>query len=220
MKLRLAGHVLRLATGLLIVVPVVVACGGPAEAVDESSQAAAARVYALTDLAGIGWKQKGEFATTFEGAQESAWGFLDGREVAVIVYPDLAQARSVGAGVGKSQTEVTVDGVYAPGVERTKCAGFGNYRTPYRVEPASARAGCGIALSTDGLGSSEKCAIAIAASLERSRRTSGVTAQPVCPKRIPTYVEFVIEGNLVILCEPRSNTEVDCAGVAKRLRGS
>lgn len=199
-------------------------CGEPdaetgGQPVGAAVQAAVSdRSYAVDDVIAIGWKQKGGFTRTFEGAQEAVWGFLDAREVAVVVYPTGALGRDLGTAAGTSQTELTAEGRYGPNVERTKCAGFGNYRTPYKLAPQSDRANCGQALLLGGLGSSEKCALRLAAFLDGREAGESWGAQPVCPKRIPTYAEFVIEGNLLLLCEPKSAGNADCAGVAKKLR--
>jgi hypothetical protein len=208
----------------LLAVPLLLAsCGGPeaetgAQPVGAAVQAVSDRGYALDDVIALGWKQKGGFTRIFEGAQESVWGFLDAREVAVVVYPTGAIARDLGTAAGTSQTELTAEGRYGPNVERMKCAGFGNYRTPYRLAPPPANAGCGPALLPGGLGSSEKCALKLAPFLDGREAGESWGALPECPKRIPTYAEFVIEGNLLLLCEPKSAGNADCAGVAKRLR--
>lgn len=198
------------------------ACGGPAPVADQAGESVPVgsdRIYTLDAMSGLGWKQKGGFERAFMPATDAAWGFLDGREVAVLVYASPADARQHGLAAGAEQTEVTPEGTFGPNVERTKCAGFGNYRTPYKLDVSSGH--CGIATLTErGPGSSEKCALAAAEGTGGAARESGEAAsQPVCPQRVPTYSEFAIEGNLVLLCEAKpSDGKAECSVIAERLR--
>lgn len=184
------------------------------------------RTYTAESPGSLGWKSKGRFQSEFAGASSAEWGFLDGREVAFIVYPTAADARESGSAAGAAQTALTDAGTYALGVERTKCAGFGNYRTPYLLAPATEPPICILpAEERGGLGGSERCAMERVASLGAGqagpRTGEAFDPQTVCPRRVPMYAEYAVEGNLVILCETKpSDGKAECAALAERLRSS
>ena len=63
-------------------------------------------VYEQSDLNLIGWKNKGGFETDFPEADFSRWGYIKGREVAIILYATPELANNFGQIVGQEQTEI------------------------------------------------------------------------------------------------------------------
>lgn len=208
-----------IATSLIVAA---VACGGEV-AGQQPAAAVSDRVYTLDSLSSVGWKSKGGFTRSFAPATGAEWGFLDGREVAVIIYGTPTEAREHGTVAGKQQTETTAEGTYGPEVERTKCSGFANLRTPYRLAPPAEGQFC--AARGGGLGVSETCTLArveaLAGGESAGSRGSEVHFQPTCPKRVPTYAEYTVEGNLVLLCEAKTeDRKAECSLLIAKLRAT
>ena len=91
--------------------------------------------YEQDDLSLIGWKNKGGFETNFPEADFSRWGYVKGREVAIILYSTPELANNFGQIAGLEQTEIIEQSktdsdsgdsgsFYGPKVERTGCRGF------------------------------------------------------------------------------------------------
>ena len=70
-----------------------------------TAQAESDKIYSLEDFSGIGVKMKGDFETEFPEATIVKWGFYKGREVAVILYPTIELANTLGKTAGQEQTE-------------------------------------------------------------------------------------------------------------------
>ncbi|MBM3958954.1 MAG: hypothetical protein FJ314_04165 [SAR202 cluster bacterium] len=205
--------------GIGLVFLVLIGCSGDAPGAAAGPQ----RTYSAESLGSLGWKSKGGFQTDFAPATGAEWGFLDGREVAVIVYRSPAEARDEGARAGAAQVALTAEGLFAPGVERTKCAGFPSPRAPYLLSPGRDSQLCLIENSFGGLGGSERCGLERVASLAAAGESHRVAfdPQPFCPRRVPTYAEFLVVGNLVILCEAKpSDAKAGCGLLADRLKAS
>lgn len=217
----------------------------PASAIDQAPvPETSTRVYTMDSLASLGWKRKGGFERQFEAASETAWGFHEAREVAAILYASPEQARLHGPSAGKSQTALTAEGRFEPGVERTKCGGFGNYRTPYKLAMPEPGTGCGSPARPGRHATGSKCTLFFGhagsiGSLTDGSRQAGAEAlaptliegladgggaedihfQRECPQRIPVYADFVIEGNLVFMCEPKNAGDLDaCRTLVIQLR--
>ena len=70
---------------------------------------------------------KGDFETDFPESTDSKWGFLKGREIAIIRYPTVELALTLGKTVAEEQTElievVEKNIAHGPKVERKECRG-------------------------------------------------------------------------------------------------
>ena len=92
-------------------------------------------IYEKDDLSLIGWKNKGGFQTEFPESNFSRWGYIKGREVAIILYDTPELASNFGQIAGHEQTEIIEQNktdsdsgdsgsFYGPKVEKTGCRGF------------------------------------------------------------------------------------------------
>ena len=88
-------------------------------------------IFSLDDLSSIGIKMKGDFETKFPEATDAKWGFLKGREVAIIRYGSVDLAKTLGNVVGEEQTEILEvkerNIAHGPKVERIECRGHAGY---------------------------------------------------------------------------------------------
>ena len=92
-------------------------------------------IYLEGDLSSIGWKNKGGFETNFPESNFARWGYIKGREVAIILYDTPEAANNFGQIAGEEQTEIIEQAktdsdsgdsgsFYGPKVEKTGCRGF------------------------------------------------------------------------------------------------
>ena len=85
------------------------------------------KIYSMDEIAVIGIKMKGDFETDFPESTDSKWGFLKGREIAIIRYPTVELALTLGKTVAEEQTElievVEKNIAHGPKVERKECRG-------------------------------------------------------------------------------------------------
>ena len=92
-------------------------------------------IYDQEDLSLIAWKNKGGFETSFPESNFSRWGYIKGREVAIILYSTSELANNFGQIAGQEQTEIIEQSktdsdsgdsgsFYGSKVERTGCRGF------------------------------------------------------------------------------------------------
>ena len=193
----------------------ITACGGgdanaPAPTLDP---AIADRTYVLDDLTTIGWKSKGAFGRDFPSAVSATWGYVTGREIGVVEYPSPELARSEGAQAAASQTATVEGGRQGPEVERTRCIGFPPRGAPVRLDVpddfgAPRFETRGVRMSTRDL-----------PSLRDGAGGGGDVAPQLCPVRVPMYGSYAVEGNLLLMCEPRASDRPDeCALIAAKLR--
>ena len=85
------------------------------------------KIYSMDEIAVIGIKMKGDFETDFPESTDSKWGFLKGREIAIIRYPTVELALTLGKTAAEEQTElievVEKNIAHGPKVERKECRG-------------------------------------------------------------------------------------------------
>lgn len=93
-------------------------------------------VYQPTDFNLISWKDKGDFEASFLESIYARWGYIKGRDVAIILYPNPEVAKNKGNLAGLNQTEFINEAkktelnsgdsgsFFGPNVEKTECRGF------------------------------------------------------------------------------------------------
>ena len=81
----------------------------------------------MEEVAVTGIKIKKDFETEFPEATDAKWGFLKGRDVAVIRYATIELANTLGRTAGEEQTEqievVEKNIAHGSKVEKTECRG-------------------------------------------------------------------------------------------------
>ena len=163
------------------------------------------KVYSMQDVAEAGFKMKKNFTTEFPEATDAKWGFYSGREIAIFRYPTVEQADTLGKTAGEEQTEKieVVEKNYAFGskVERTMCRGD---RGATRGQVAS-----GLKLNFNANSGFENT-LGQTIILNKMKLFETDVYLDIndrsglknCPRREPIYLDFIIQGNLVILGEP------------------
>ena len=151
-------------------------------------------IYTMNDASGMGIKNlmKNDFITEFPEATDAKWGFWKGREVAIIRYESIENARSLGQTAAEEQTElievVEKNIAHGPKVEKTKCRGDAYGGNPYKLSPSI---GMGEILFLNKT------------SFKGSHIEMGTgSVRDGCVRREPMFIEFRIHGNLVIMIEP------------------
>ena len=93
-------------------------------------------IYQSTDFNLINWKDKGDFKTSFSESIFAGWGYIKGRDIAIILYPNPEVANNKGNLAGLNQTEFIYEAektelnsgdsgsFFGPNVEKTECRGF------------------------------------------------------------------------------------------------
>ena len=151
-------------------------------------------IYTMNDASKMGIKNlmKNDFVTEFPEATDAKWGFWKGREVAIIRYESIENARTLGQTVAEEQTElievVEKNIAHGPKVEKTKCRGDAYGGNPYKLSPSIGMGEILFLNKTSFKGS------------DIEMGTGSV--RDGCVRREPMFIEFRIHGNLVIMIEP------------------
>ena len=151
-------------------------------------------IYTMNDASKMGIKNlmKNDFITEFPEATDAKWGFWKGREVAIIRYESIENARSLGQTAAEEQTElievVEKNIAHGPKVEKTKCRGDAYGGNPYKLSPSIGMGEIFFLNKTSFKG------------LDIEMSTGSV--RDGCVRREPMFIEFRIHGNLVIMIEP------------------
>ena len=151
-------------------------------------------IYTMNDASKMGIKNlmKNDFVTEFPEATDAKWGFWKGREVAIIRYESIENARSLGQTAAEEQTElievVEKNIAHGPKVEKTKCRGDAYGGNPYKLSPNIGIEEILFLNKTSFNG------------LDIEMRTGSV--RDGCVRREPMFIEFRIHGNLVLMIEP------------------
>ena len=151
------------------------------------------KIYSMDDVGVTGIKMKGDFKTDFPESTNAKWGFLKGREIAVIRYPTIEYAKTFGKIAGEEQTEfievLEKNIAHGSKVEKTKCRGHKSNRYGFNNK-----------LDLDSGYGLENTWIINKSELFENE--IDIPPKKVCVVREPLYTDFIIHGNLVILGEP------------------
>ena len=153
-------------------------------------------VYSMEDASKLGIKNlmKNDFETDFSGTTDAKWGYWKGREVAVLRYESLEDARTLGKTTGEEQTDlievVEKNIAHGPNVEKTKCRGDAYGGNPYMLSPKN------------DIGFGEILILNKSSFIEPELNLEANGVRDGCVRREPMFIEFRIHGNLVIMVEP------------------
>ena len=182
---------------LLIIALVGTSCGGPDDtAVTQGESDLKKRVriiesdqiFTKEDINAIGWKDKKDFLLDYPGTTVARWGFLNSAQIGVLIYSSAEDAETLGVGAADVQTFHKENGE-APGdgtMDRTECSSVG-WEMPVK---------------DFSFGSSKILASYIAT--EPDEKTPPGQKLP-CPVRVPTYNDYTVIGNIVMLCQGDSS---------------
>lgn len=182
---------MRIYLGLILSALFIFSCSSTAE---EPSQVDT--VYSMEDASKLGIKNlmKNDFETDFSEATDAKWGFWKGREVAIIRYESVENARTLGKVAAEEQTElievVEKNTAHGPKVEKTKCRGDAYGGNPYMLSPKY------------DIGFGEILTLNKSSFIESELDLEANSVRDGCVRREPMFIEFRIHGNLVIMIEP------------------
>ncbi len=161
-------------------------------------------VFSVDDLKAVGWKEQRDLLLDYPESTAAKWGFLNTKELAVLVYPSAAIAQVQGAEAALAQTAVGPDGKAIGDQDRISCRQAQGQSAVGLVEPQD---------DSDG-----SRAFHISFSSETS------VEQRVCANKFPTYRFFRILGNIVLLCEGEGRTgdqpSKNCEELPDQLQGN
>ncbi|MCZ6538738.1 MAG: hypothetical protein O6922_02780 [Chloroflexi bacterium] len=142
------------------------------------------QIFTEDDVKAIGWKPQRDFVLEYPGTSSAKWGFLNSKEVGVLIYATAADARTLGVEAADAQTlRSGVDG-HAPddGIDRISCR---------QAQGQSA------VKATTGVTSKSFSASYLDPEIDELDDVMGRT----CPNRFPTYNDYTVIGNVVMMCE-------------------
>ena len=208
---------LLLISALLIAV-VAVACGTEDESLvasggdDDTQQrirmVESTQIFTEDDVKAIGWKGQRDFVLDYPGATTFKWGFMNQREVGVLIYGSAEDARSLGVAAAIDQTfRRESDNQARDGdlTDRISC------RRP--VGSSAVRANTAFPSKSFS-----------ASYLEPDSDRSDDVLPATCTTRFPTYNDYTVVGNVVFMCEGDNGNllepSTNCEKVADWLTGS
>lgn len=149
----------------------------------------------MDEIIKSGIKVKNDLETDFPNSTDAKWGFYKGREVAIIRYENVENARSLGKVAGDEQTKfieiVDKNIAHGPKVEKTKCRGLKSNRYGFNNKLTKIN-------NTNLL--LERTLLLNKSSLNENPEIN--LYERICVRREPLYSDYLIHGNLVILGEP------------------
>ena len=157
-------------------------------------------IFTEDDLKSIGWKARKDFLLDYPGTTTAKWGFLNQAEVGVLIYSNADDAKTLGVAAAEAQTfhneigEAPRDGT----MDRTSCQSAG-------WQSAVAEIGSG--------------SIKVSASyLDPQDDSPAPPRQKMpCPVRVPTYNDYTVIGNIVMLCEGDGGKPLETSTNCKEL---
>lgn len=183
---------------MLLVAVALAACGtddgSPASSGDsDGSQfiVESALTFSGDNLKSLGWKEQKDFVLEYPESVEAKWGYLNTKELGILVYPSAEIAQVQGLQAAKEQTATGADGQAEGVIDRISCRDAQGQSAVKMIEPRRSTGSDVIHISFQP-------------------EVSQDTIEPrVCSNKFPTYTEYRIIGNMVILCEGEGRTGDD-----------
>ncbi len=161
-------------------------------------------VFSSAELKSLGWKEQKDLLLEYPESIEAKWGFLNTKEVGILVYPSADLAKVHGLQAAQEQTATGEDGKATGEIDRISCRDAQGQSAVKQLDS-----------------SRDSDIIHIGFKSEASQETF----EPrVCSNKFPTYTEFRIIGNMVILCEGEGRSgdqpSKNCKDLPGQLQGS
>lgn len=199
---------------LLIAMAAVASCGSDDPSVvsggddDEGSPKVirvveSTQIFTEDDVKAIGWKPQKDLLLEYPGTTLAKWGFLNTKEVGVLIYSTAEEARTLGIVAADTQTFRRVEDDQAPdeGIDRISCRQAQGQSAVKAITGVTSKAFSASYLDPD-TGESDE-----------------VQGQGYCPNRYPTYNDYTVIGNLVMMCEGDGRTLIEPSTNCKELEG-
>ncbi|MBO04490.1 MAG: hypothetical protein CL731_05685 [Chloroflexi bacterium] len=184
-----------------------VASGGDGEETQRIRMVESTQIFTEDDIKGIGWKGQRDFVLEYPGTTVAKWGFLNSKEVGVLIYSSTDDANTLGVTAATEQTFRRAEDNQAPdeGIDRISCRDAAGQSAVKAIGGASPKAFSASYLSPE------------------SDEDSQIIAR-TCSNRFPTYNDYTVIGNVVFMCEGDGRNLLDpstnCAKIEEWLTGS
>ncbi len=156
-------------------------------------------VFTVDDLKALGWKEQRDLLLDYPESTAAKWGFINTKELGVLVYPSAAIAQVQGAEAALVQTALGPDGKAIGEQDRISC------------RQAQGQSAVGLMDSADSDDGSNAFHVSFS--------SDTTVEQRVCANKFPKYRDFRIVGNIVLLCEGDGRTGDDASKNCKDLPG-
>ena len=160
-----------------------------------------AQVFSEGDMKAIGWKGQNDFVLEYPGTTVAKWGFLNSKEVGILIYASADDAKTLGVTAADAQTFRRDEDGQAPdeGIDRISC-----------------RDAAGQSAVKANTGGAPK---AFSASyLDPDAESSDDIQGRTCSNRYPTYNDYVVIGNMVVMCEGDGRNLLEASTNCKELQ--
>jgi len=144
-------------------------------------------VFTQADMKSVGWKGQRDFILEYPGTSLAKWGFMNQKEVGLLIYATAEDAKSLGVTAAEGQTFRREGDGQAPDgdlIDRISCR-----------DAAGASA---VKAKTDFTSKSFSASY-LDPEIGESADIQGVGG--ACSNRFPTYNDYTVIGNIVIMCE-------------------
>tara|TARA_B100001971_G_scaffold92461_1_gene85187 strand:- start:1063 stop:1737 length:675 start_codon:yes stop_codon:yes gene_type:complete len=167
-------------------------------------------IFTEDDMKAVGWKGQRDFILEYPGTSLAKWGFMNQKEVGVLIYASVEDAKTLGVTAADGQTFRREEDGQAPDgdmIDRISCRD---------------KAGASAVKANTGLTSKSFSASYLDPEIGESDDIQAVGGH--CTNRYPTYNDYTVIGNLVLMCESdeRNLTEpsTNCAKIEEWLTAS
>ena len=167
-------------------------------------------IFTEDDMKAVGWKGQRDFVLEYPGTSLAKWGFMNQKEVGVLIYASVEDAKTLGVTAADGQTFRREEDGQAPDgdmIDRISCRD---------------KAGASAVKANTGLTSKSFSASYLDPEIGESDDIQAVGGH--CTNRYPTYNDYTVIGNLVLMCESdeRNLTEpsTNCAKIEEWLTAS
>jgi hypothetical protein len=164
-------------------------------------------VFTEADMKAVGWKGQRDFILEYPGTSLAKWGYMNQKEVGLLIYATAEDAKSLGVTAAEGQTFRREGDGQAPDgnlIDRISCRDA---------------AGASAVKANTGFTAKSFSASYIDPEIGESDDIQGVGG--ACSNRFPTYNDYTVIGNIVIMCESddRNLTEpsTNCAKIEEWL---
>ena len=165
------------------------------------------QIFTEDDLKAIGWKGQRDFILDYPEATTAKWGYLNTKEVGILIYASAEDAKTHGVTSAEGQTFRRESDGQAPdddSIDRISC----------RDKP-----GASAVKAETGFGTKSFSASYLDPELVDWDDVEAQTR--VCSNRYPTYNDYTVVGNIVAMCESDTRNLTDpstnCAKIAEWL---
>ena len=167
-------------------------------------------IFTEDDMKAVGWKGQRDFILEYPGTSLAKWGFMNQKEVGVLIYATAEDAKTLGVTAADGQTFRREEDGQAPDgdvIDRISCRD---------------KAGASAVKANTGFTSKSFSASYLDPEIGESDDIQAVGGK--CSNRYPTYNDYTVIGNLVLMCESdkRNLTEpsTNCAKIEEWLTAS